>query len=152
MVEFAVAATALLLVLFGIVEFSRLLYTYHAVANAARIGSRWAIVRGTVSCGYATGQALKNDPNYGTCPADQTEIQKYVRSVVPMEDASVLTVTAAWSAPSSTGGCTTRTTDLHGAGCIVAVTVKNTFNFAVPFVSTTKNIVISSTSQEAISQ
>jgi Flp pilus assembly protein TadG len=141
MVEFAIATAALLLVIFGIVEFARFMYTYHAVANAARIGSRWAMVRGTQSCSTPTGKAL------ATCPATEAEIQAYVQSVVPMDDSAALTVTANWT----TGRGCSSSTDLHMPGCVVQVTASNPFGFAVPFVS--NNILtVSSTSQMVISQ
>lgn len=37
----------LLLLIAGILEFGRALYTYHTVSNAARLGSRWAMLRGS---------------------------------------------------------------------------------------------------------
>src|SRR6202011_4519957 len=46
LVEFAIASTVALTMIFGIIDFGRGLYTYHLVANAARAGSRWAMVRG----------------------------------------------------------------------------------------------------------
>lgn len=141
MVEFAVASTALLLLVFGLIEFARGMYTYHAVANAARIGSRWAMVRGTQSCSGATGRQL------ATCPATSDEVQTYVRSVVPMSDSNDLNVSATW--PGGNQGC--KSADHHTAGCVVVVTASNNFDFAIPFVSTTE-LQISSTSQMIISQ
>lgn len=141
MVEFAIVSVALMLMLLGIVEFGRAMYTYHAVANAARIGSRWAMVRGSLSCSGATGRAL------ATCPADQAEIQSYVISAVPTVDASSLSVTPSW--PGGNPGCPTA--QFKSPGCVVQVTVTDRFNFALPFISTaTWNI--SSTSEMIISQ
>lgn len=142
MVEFAIASSALFLVLFGIVEFGRAMYVYHAVANAARIGSRWAMVRGSQSCSGATGRAL------ATCPATSAEISDYVKSVVPLTDSEPLTVTATW--PGGNQGCTAAA-GVPAPGCVVVVTASNRFNFAIPFVSTS-NWQISSTSQMTISQ
>lgn len=140
MVEFAVASTALFLILFGVIEFGRAMYMYHAVANAARIGSRWAMVRGSQSCSYPTGKAL------ATCPATSAEIASYVQSVVPLDDSSALTVTASWP-----GGGQNCAAGVPTPGCTVAVTAQNQFNFALPFVSPV-NWTISSTSQMTISQ
>lgn len=140
MVEFAFASSALFLLLFGLTEFARAMYVYHAVANAARIGSRWAMVRGSDSCSYATGKAL------AACPATSDEIAAYVKSVVPLDDSSALTVTASW--PGVPQGCAV---GVPTAGCAVLVTAKNDFNFAIPFVSS-QTWQISSSSQMSISQ
>lgn len=142
MVEFAIASTALLLIVFGTVEFGRAMYSYHAVANAARIGSRWAMVRGSASCATPVGRAL------ATCPATSDEVQTYVRSQVALADSSSLNVSAAW--PGTNAGCKGKSTT-QSAGCAVVVTANDTFNFALPFISTT-NWTISSTSEMIISQ
>ena len=146
MVEFALLSGLLLLLVFGLVEFSRAMYTYHAVANAARIGSRWAMVRGTQSCTDQTGQALKAQT--GHCPAQSADVQSYVQSAVGMIDPKPLAVTAAWPGNS---GCPATDPSHQSAGCIVQVTASNQFDFSVPFVSTLP-ITISSTSQMVISQ
>jgi Flp pilus assembly protein TadG len=140
MVEFAIACSALLIVIFGIVEFARFMYTYHAVANAARIGSRWAMVRGTQSCSMPTGQALV------ACPATAAEVQAYVQSVVPMDDSASLTVDVQWP-----GGSYCTTGDVHAAGCPVVVTASNPFGFAVPLIPI-KLFTVTSQSQMTISQ
>jgi Flp pilus assembly protein TadG len=148
MVEFAISASALLLIMFGILEFARVMYTYHTVSNAARLGSRWAMVRGANSC---------NGP-IDHCSASATDIQNYVLSVVPMVDASSTTlpncsqqglcVTASWSNSSdpstdcSSGGS-------NAVGNLVCVTVSYPFNFAIPFVSTNA-LTLSSTSKMVI--
>lgn len=149
MVEFSIAASALLLIMFGILEFGRVMYTYHTVSNAARLASRWAMVRGS-------GCSVLDH-----CGATQADIQNYVSSVVPMIDSSTSTaagcsqtglcVTASWStsndpsvdcSASSPGGNNT-------AGHLVCVTVTYPFNFAIPFVSTSA-LTLSSTSKMVI--
>jgi Flp pilus assembly protein TadG len=44
LVEFALVAPVLLLVLFGIVEFGLMLYNQHVITNASREGARFGIV------------------------------------------------------------------------------------------------------------
>jgi Flp pilus assembly protein TadG len=141
MVEFCVVASALFLVLFGVLEFGRMLYIYHTVSNAARIGARWAIVRGAQSCGYAVGKALSS------CPASQSEIESFVQSQVPLLDSGSITVTASW--PGGTNGCPAGAT--QSAGCPVIVTASHNFNFAIPYVDSAQ-IPISSSSQMIIAQ
>jgi Flp pilus assembly protein TadG len=149
MVEFAISASALLLIMFGILEFGRVMYTYHTVSNAARIGSRWAIVRGSNSCSGPIDH----------CNATSSDIQNYVLSVVPMVDASSTTapgcssaglcVNATWSS-SSDPSVDCGVTGTNDPGHLVCVTVSYPFNFAIPFVSTTA-LTLSSTSKMVIS-
>lgn len=49
MVEFAIASTVFFLLVFGGIEFSRAVWQYNVVANAAKAATRWAVVRGSSS-------------------------------------------------------------------------------------------------------
>lgn len=49
LVEFGLVTPIFLLLVFGIIEGGRLLWTVHTVNNAAKEGSRYAMVRGTNS-------------------------------------------------------------------------------------------------------
>ena len=62
LLEFSIVASALLLALFGIVEFGRLLWTHNALKDAARRGTRYAIVRKDDTAGQT---AVKNMVVYG---------------------------------------------------------------------------------------
>jgi len=118
------------------------LYTYHTVSNAARIGSRWAIVRGA---GCATIGVLDH------CNATSADIQNYVQSVVSMVDSNTLAVNATWST-SMDPSVDCSATDPSGndlKGHLVCVTVAYPFNFAIPFVSTTA-LTLTSTSKMVI--
>ena len=44
MAEFAVIAAVFFMIIFGIIEFSRLLYTHNALADASRRGARYAVL------------------------------------------------------------------------------------------------------------
>src|SRR4051794_4143568 len=55
MVEFAFATTILFALVFGIIQISMALYSYHFTADAAREATRWAIVRGSLSCTNTPG-------------------------------------------------------------------------------------------------
>ena len=140
MVEFAIASTALLLLIFGILEFGRVLYIYHTVSNAARLGSRWAIVRGGSSCTSSVDH----------CSASQSDISAYVLSQVPMLDSGTMTVTAQWNGSNDPSSACSGT-GTNAAGHLVCVTVSYPFNFALPFVSKTA-LTIASTSSMVISQ
>lgn len=151
MVEFAISATALLLIMFGILEFGRVMYIYHTVSNAARLGSRYAIVRGS-KC-----TVLDNCPN-----VTGAQIETWLRSQVPMLDSSTTTlpgctnaglcVSATWSTSTdpSVDCSATAPAGNDDPGHMVCVTVSYPFNFAVPFVSNTP-LTLSSTSKMVIS-
>jgi Flp pilus assembly protein TadG len=114
LVEFAVASTVALTMIFGIIDFGRGLYTYHLVANAARAGSRYAIVRGNTCT--APG-----------CPVTATQVQTYVRGLAPGIDPNSLTATTTWPGGADCIGVVT-----NNPGCPVTVTVAYTFRFMVP--------------------
>jgi len=140
MVEFVVGSMALLLLIFGTVEFGRALSIYHTVSNAARIGSRWAIVRGSASC---TPGLIDH------CNAQSTDVATYVQSQAPIAvDSGSMTVTASW--PGGNAGCSS-TTDFHAKGCVVIVTAQYNFKSVLPFISTVTVPMVSS-SQMYIAQ
>lgn len=131
MVEFALAATALIFFVFGILEFGRALFTYHTVSNAARQGARWAMVRG------ANCSVLPD------CDAS-TNIQTFVQSqIVAVMNASSVTASVSWP------GNSTCPAGSNARGCPVSVTVTYPFSFSLPFISS-QVLNISSTSQMTI--
>ncbi|MGZ3499295.1 MAG: TadE/TadG family type IV pilus assembly protein [Vulcanimicrobiaceae bacterium] len=138
MVESVIVLAATLAILFGIIDFGRALYTYNLVANAAREGARYAIVRGT----DAPPCPATND-----CPIDKAGVKKYVLTrMQQLIDQSQVTVDANWSA---SGACNTAPFKAHG--CLVAVNVVYPFAFILPYLPTfTMNM--SSTSTMVISQ
>ncbi len=133
LVETALVMALLLMVLCGIMEAARALYTYHAVANAARLGSRYAIVRGTACT--ATG-----------CPATAASIRDFVRSQTLYVDTTSLLVTPTWP---GNPGCTDAAK--QGPGCLVVVRVQYQFNWAIPFLPL-PSLTMVSTSRMLISQ
>ena len=140
MVEFSIAVTALLLVIFGIVEFGRALYLYHTVSNAARIGSRWAEVRGS-----------KCTSPIDHCNATAQDIQDYITSVVPTMDTGNLQVSATWSTSSDPNVACSATTPYgnNAPGHFICVTVSYRFNADIPFYNNGP-IRLTSTSKEVI--
>lgn len=135
MVEFSIISALLLLLIFGIFEFGRALYTYHTVSNAARLGTRWAIVRGS-----ACTSPLDH------CNAASSDVQTFVRSqIVALMDTTQLTVTTTW--PGNGGSCAAGS---NAPGCPVVVSVSYPFNFVTSFIG--PQLSISSTSQMTISQ
>ncbi len=70
-VEFALVAFTLFLTLFGALELGRMVVVYTTVANAARVGVRYAIVHGVTNTGTGT-----SGPSGA---GDTTEIVKVVK-------------------------------------------------------------------------
>jgi len=62
LLEFAIVASIFFTSLFGVLEFGRLLFTHNALRDAARRGSRYAVVRKNDAAGIA---AVKNMVVYG---------------------------------------------------------------------------------------
>ena len=153
LVEFALVLIVLMVMMFGIIDFARALYTYHFVANVAREGTRYAIVRGA-SC----------NPALSGCEAESlNSIPPYIQGLGTGIgiDPSLISVTATWPGPpaNSTTNCSN-----DQPGCLVRVQVTYPFKFIFPLMptqtctlgsgasQTTANICMSSTSQMVISQ
>jgi Flp pilus assembly protein TadG len=127
--EMAIVATALLALMFGIIDFGRAMYTYSFVAQLARSGARWAIVRGS-------GCTVLDH-----CNASSANVQTYVQSLsLGMMNASRITATL--GLPNN--GC-------QSAGCPVVVTVTYPFSFMTG-VLPSASFNMSSSSQMVISQ
>lgn len=145
LVEMAVCSAALFMMLLGILQVSLLLYAYHFVSDAAREGSRYAIVRGS-ACSV-------NTPNQTTCNATSAQIQSYVRGLgYPF--ASNLSATVTWrqasaSAPTTWASCTASTANAPGNE--VQVVVAYAYPLNIPFWNST-TINLSGTSTMVISQ
>jgi Flp pilus assembly protein TadG len=142
LIEYAIVFMFLMSMLLGIVDFSRALYTYHFLSNAAREATRYAAVRGStcnddLSCSAAT-------PDTGPAAPGNTVIQDYVATIVPPGLKSTnVTTTPSWP------GTGTICTVLNNPGCPVEVQVSYPFNFVVPFIRTAP-LTLSSSSQMII--
>jgi Flp pilus assembly protein TadG len=137
--EAAIVMSVLLALLFGIVDFGRATYTYAYVAQVARQGARWMIVRGS--------QCTVLDH----CNAHSPEVLTYVRGLGQgATDPSQLGAVAGF------GNCPSGSLVTNAPGCTVSVTVTYPFTFMLPYLPKsqgkllTLNIV--STSQMVISQ
>jgi Flp pilus assembly protein TadG len=151
LVEFAFSFGIFIAITFGILVLCWALFTYEYVDFAAREAARWAIVRG--------GECSLTSSMPG-CPADQTAISNYVKTLnYPLIDTNNLTVTAGWYQANtyypSPGSPTTWSYCLAGLICNhpgneVQVTVSYNFAYGIPFfgdftptVSSTSTMVIS---------
>ena len=149
LIEYAIVFMFFISMLLGIVDFSRALYSYHFLSNAAREATRWAAVNGA-ACG---AQSPSNPAGDNSCngvggmnngPASESDIQTYVTNITPPGvDSTKLTTTASW--PGTGAVCAVP----KNPGCPVEVQVSYPFNFVVPFIRTTP-LTISSSSEMII--
>jgi Flp pilus assembly protein TadG len=68
LLEFAIASTVFLTVMFGVVEFGRCLWTHNALADAARRGARYAINHPEADEEVVKNVAVYGDPLGGKRP------------------------------------------------------------------------------------
>ena len=134
LVEYAVVLTLLLALLFGVIDFGRALYAYHFVSNAAREGTRYAMVRGSTCASPG-------------CPASSSDIANYLGNVPAGIDPTQLSVTTTWN-PNGSASCTGVP---NAPGCVVEVQVRYNFNFMLPLLPKS-TVVMQSSSEMIISQ
>jgi Flp pilus assembly protein TadG len=143
LVEFALSATILTTLVFGVMAMCAALYIYHFVSDAAREGARYAIVRGSSCSTY--GKFTSDCPLSTT--ASPSPVQTYVRSLpFPGINPNNLTVSAAWSAYPTTKTCTA---PCNSPGDLVTVRATYSYSLSIPFVLT-KTLSMSSTSEMVI--
>ncbi len=114
LVEFAIAASLTLFLIFGIVEFGRALFAKDLVAHVARVGARYAIV------------------NSGACTVSKANCQNAIVAAIKAKmstgDAANLTPAPVITWEQVSGA------DCYVAGCYVSVTVSYAFSFVtLPF-------------------
>ena len=123
--------------LFGVINFAIVIYTYSEVSYAANAGARWASVHGsTYSCGTCTP----------TGPAVASDIATYVQGMAVWANAGAApSVTSSWTA----SGCQGVVTNCPGS--TVQVQVQYNYQLFVPgFKSVT--LPLTATTQMVISQ
>lgn len=68
LVEFAIGATVFLMVMFGVVEFGRCLWTHNALSDAARRGARYAVNHPSSDASSVKNVVVYGNPAGGTKP------------------------------------------------------------------------------------
>jgi Flp pilus assembly protein TadG len=146
LIEYALVFMFFMSMVLGIVDFSRALYTYHFLSNAAREATRYASVRGSTcnddsSCSAAT-------PDTGPAGPGNSVVQDYVATIVPPGiDSSKVTVQPNWLVQASSPPICNTT--INAPGCTVVVQVSYNFTFVVPFIRST-SLPLSSSSEMII--
>ena len=146
LIEFSLAASVLLLIIFGIMDCSRALYSYHYVAQAARQASRFAAVRG------ATWGSTSCSTSPYACAATAVDVTNYVKSFTPLGFASSnLVVTTTWPGTTVNGTICSLLSINNSPGCVVNVKVAYSFGFVLPFLPQSA-LALTSTSKMMISR
>lgn len=135
-VEFAVSSVVFFMTLIGVMKMCLAIYTFHYVAEMAREGSRYAIVRGSSCTGFSAG-----------CPASVSgsDTSAYVTSLTyPGISASAMTVTSTYN-NYPVGKTCTPSSSCNNPGDQVTVQVNYAFPLSIPFMAKkTYNITSSS--------
>lgn len=180
LVEIALSASVLFVMLFGIIEVCMALYSYNFVSEAAREATRYAVVRGPNSClisstfpacdlnplTYGNGNTSYT-PSTSTTPSASDPVQSYVNGL-GLPYAGQVTAVTSWYVPNVSGGVSTwpaanqcsgtnensingTTNPCNNIGNAVQVSVYYNFPLPIPF---WKNATLSihSTSQMIISE
>jgi Flp pilus assembly protein TadG len=128
LVEFALIAFMFVIVLAGVVEMGRMVLVYNTIANAAREGTRYAIVHGADQTVSPSG------------PGNVTNVQTVVKNFASagLLDTTALTITVSYPNGNNT------------AGSPVAVKVLYTYDPFVNFFSSILNTTLGSTSEGVI--
>jgi Flp pilus assembly protein TadG len=135
LIEFALAATLLLSLIFGIISLGIAAWRYNMVSDLAQEGARWASVRGKSSA------ALSH--------ATQSDVQTYVNS-----RAAGLTITVnTYAVDTTTKSCTTTTVNpgTLAAGTGFCVNAQNTYRVLAGLVPG-PTLTLQSTSQMIIAR
>lgn len=137
LVEFALAASVALTLFFAVIEFGRALYAFNLVAQAARVGTRFAITHATIQPHDCS------NVNVGTTPCE-TDITTYIDSkITGLDTSTLLAPVYIWEPHSSTCSATAK------PGCYVRILVRYQFSFiALPLPAQ----MMTSQSQMVISQ
>jgi Flp pilus assembly protein TadG len=154
LLEYAFIAILSMLLILGITDFGRMLYTYHYLSNTAREAARWASVNGS-TC---------HDDLTCTAPAGDPDISDYVKKITPPGlDTANPPLSTTVSRPVQANGPQTCTVNAAGVqtctaicsatknapGCTVEVQVSYSFTFLFPLIRSS-NLTLTSTSMMVI--
>jgi hypothetical protein len=93
LVEFALVLPVLLLLMYGIVEFGRVIFVYNTLANAAREGARCGIIASS-GCGGAPACVLHTTQAAGLADADVTVVCTPGDDTIEVHVSTVVTLIA----------------------------------------------------------
>lgn len=157
LVETALSITILLVLVIGIMDACLMVYSYHFISNAAREGTRYAIVRGntwTQAPWNYTGTC--SSYTAAGCVATEQNIEDYVKSLsFPGIDTSQITVTPTSYATYGASACpdpgVSSAPSCNAVGNLIEVNVQYKFATFIPFIPS-RFLTMSSTSRMLVSQ
>jgi Flp pilus assembly protein TadG len=127
--ETALSLMVFLSFLFGVMQAGLALYSYNYIAEAAREGARYAIVRGA-TWGTPCASYTSSD-----CTATPAHVQSYVQNLAfPGINPSYLTVSTPVYTAYASGSACPGSGPCNSAGNQVAITVTYNFPLNVPFI------------------
>ena len=88
LIEFALVMFLVMWVIFGCIEFNRMVLVYTALGNAARAGVRYAIVHGSKRTGVGDPASTQGDPS-----AVVAKVRQYASASLLNSNAVAVTVT-----------------------------------------------------------
>jgi Flp pilus assembly protein TadG len=139
LIEFALGAMVLFMILFGVLSMCFAFYSYNVVSESAREATRYAIVRGSACTGFAD------------CSITAAQIQTHVKNLgFPGINPSNLTTTTAWAAYPAGGACRP-SASCNNPGNQVTVTVTYNFHLAIPYIPT-RTLAMANTAAMVISR
>jgi TadE-like protein len=145
LVEFGLVFILLMIMMLGILDFGRALYSYHFLSNAAREAARFGSVHGA-SCGLDSDGGSCTTTGGPAGPGNTGPITSYVSGITPPGiDSTQVTTTPTWPG----NGTTVCSTTANAPSCPVEVQVSYNFKFLFSLVSST-GLTLTSTSQMTI--
>ena len=132
LVEFALAALIALVLILAVVEFSRIMLVYTTLADAARLGARYAITHGTIP---GNSVPTTSDIRSGVTAV----VQKFLApGTVNISSANIATIFPGNATPTCPNGAAT-------PGCPVLVIVSYPYDLLVSYLPI--NVTLSTTSE-----
>lgn len=159
LVEFAMTALVLMILLIGVFQTMLAMYAYHFTTYAAQRGVRFAMVRGyTWSKNVTTNCSTSAPPSFTmayNCTASSSDIQNYVQSLATLginqSNVSINTTSSyLWPGKTPDGATAPCATHANSQGCLVKVSVTYTMNI-FPFLGSATTS-IAATSEKTIQE
>lgn len=144
LVEFAMALVVILMLIFGVVEFGRIVLVYNSIANGARIGARYAITNSP-----RPNAASVTNADVSTLQSNvRTVVKEFLAPTTVNINAAGLSITTAFPNQSCTGSTPTSTCRGTSVGNPVQVTVSYPYDLLIPYYPL--SITLSNTSEGII--
>ncbi len=127
LVELALSSVLLFTLVFGMMDCSRAVYINHYLAQAARDGVHYAMLRG------GTWSSSCSSANSTNCTANSSNVSSYLAlNAIPGIVPANLTINTTWPG-TGPSGASCNSTSANTQGCVVNVQVSYAFHFMLPF-------------------